>query len=296
MKTLSTLKKALTRKEGWLILLTLAVLLVFGCYEFRSINQPTEAYSNSSFDVPIVMQPDQDEENNYEGPGNQAIGIFGVLLPEGWIVEDSIAYNVVSADSTQNDDGVWVQAPEDYSNSGFIIFDEDWAAALTASPSAPPPGYYWWGGLTNAEVVLDFFDSLSYTVTILTDDQIGEFALRYSCGDVGVAAREPYDIDVISNPMPITITEATSIKPSSLIDGNIELYPNPSYGLVNLNIKDMNNQNASLLIYDMQGRTILSETLDRQDNRLDLSAYNAGAYMLRLTVGEEVVTRKFILY
>jgi hypothetical protein len=298
MKALSTLKKFFSRKEGWLSLLILAVFMVFGCYEFKSINQPTEANSNSSFDVAIVMHQDPDDENNFVDEGSPMAnhGLLGILLPEGWTVKDSIVYFVVSADSMMDGDGVWHVASQDYSSSGHLVYNEDHANALTESASAPPPGYYWWGARTDTTVDMHFYDSLYYTVTIMTDDQLGQFALRYAVGDEDSDNRMPYDVDVISDPMPITITEAVSVGPSILESENIELYPNPSHGLLNVKIRDLNSQKVDLMIYDLQGRIILTKILDSQENLLDLKGYDPGTYVLRMTAGEDVMTRKFILY
>jgi hypothetical protein len=298
MKTFSTLKKSLSRKEGWLSLLILAVVMVFGCYEFRSIMQPAEAYSNSSFEVPVVMQQDPDDENNFTDEGSPMAnhGLLGVLLPEGWTVKDSIFYQVVAADSML-DGEEWKVASKDWSNSGYLLYDEDHSIALSESALAPPPGYYWWGARTDTVADMHFFDSLYYTITIMTDDQTGQFALRYAVGDEDSENRMPYDVDVVSDPMPITITEGSSGVTDILDKKNVELYPNPTWGLLNLNISDLNNtSNVDLVIYDLRGRAVLSRILDSQENILDLTGYDPGTYVVRLTAGEEVTTRKFVLY
>jgi len=79
MKKNFTLKNFLLRKEGWLSILILIVVFVFGCYEFKWVNQPTEGYTNSTFDVGIVMTEDNDASNDwtYEDLSLTKHGLFG---------------------------------------------------------------------------------------------------------------------------------------------------------------------------------------------------------------------------
>ena len=67
-------------------------LVLAGCYAFRAINQPSEGLSNSYFDVPIIVERDKDpglDDNSWTG-SLQSTGLFGVMIPDGWTVDDNI--------------------------------------------------------------------------------------------------------------------------------------------------------------------------------------------------------------
>jgi len=298
MRTQSTQQKFKFKKWAWLLLIIPAVAMVFGCYEFRSVDQPSSANSNSTFDVYVVMNQDDDADNNFvnEGDDTQDYGLLGVFLPEGWTVKDSIHYYVVAQMTMDGSDGQSHTATKDWSNDGYLIHDDDHSAALEASAlGAPGSGYYWWGARSNQDVDLHYFDSLYFTITVVTDDKVGNFALRYAIGDEDSDNRIPYDPNNVTDPMPITITAAASIKPSVLNEAEVTIYPNPSFGTLNLNFANPLNEKVEMLIYDLRGRIMLSKTLENQENNLNVSDFLPGTYMMRLTVDKEVITRKFVV-
>ena len=56
-------------------ILAVSVLFFVGCYEFKTINQPDEAFVNSYFDVPIVVHDDGNPDNDWTVPDLQNINI-----------------------------------------------------------------------------------------------------------------------------------------------------------------------------------------------------------------------------
>jgi hypothetical protein len=70
------------------------------------------------------------------------------------------------------------------------------------------------------------------------------------------------------------------------ISGEIEVYPNPTSGLFNVIIGDSNSY-EELLILDIRGRQILSESLATKSGQkgmvqVDLSGYPKGIYLIRI--------------
>jgi hypothetical protein len=61
--------------------------------------------------------------------------------------------------------------------------------------------------------------------------------------------------------------------------GAIKVYPNPVVEKLNVDIPEGTN-GGSLLLYDGNGRLVLSQTNVRTHNELDLSAQNKGNYFL----------------
>lgn len=83
------------------------------------------------------------------------------------------------------------------------------------------------------------------------------------------------------------------------LSSNIELYPNPTSDVINVNI-EMNGltENLELTVFDVLGRKVY-ERADVISNvythSISMRNMASGQYMIRFKIGEEFVTKKFIL-
>jgi len=293
MKKKITLKKMLLKKENLLLLAMFGLLFVFGCYEFSSINQPTEGITNSSFDVSLVMKQDADATNDWTSEAGDLMqtGIFGVLLPTGWTVTDNAAVRVESFDAMLDGNGVSQTSTSDHSGDYVLTYQESLTTMLSDSAGAPPAGYYWWGAKSATEVDMAFFDSLYFTISIMTDDQVGDFYLQYTTGDVEYWERNP--VHFKSAPMQITIAQGVGVN-ELLTEDAISVYPNPSYGNLNIDLKSFKGETVDIMIYDIRGRQVRSGQITNAHTMLDLVDIAPGVYVLRMESGEETITHKFL--
>ena len=296
MKTNFTFKNFFLRKEGWLTVLIVALFFFFGCYEFKVVDQPTEAYNNSSFDVSIIMGRDADASNDFTiGTDLIDTGLVGILLPVGWTVKDSIYYEIHAADSLPNGSGVMQHASQDFSSQGYIVHDAQQSQALTDSADVIPEGYYWWGGKTLGD--LQYLDSIFFTITIFTDDKTGTFYMQYAVGDEDSPTRTPYDPECITEPMAIDITENPNTGVNSFAEKvSVSVYPNPTHGLLYVELNNYRNDVVDMMIYDSYGRTVVKHQLQSEKNSYDLSKLAPGAYFVRLQSGDNVISKKILLY
>ena len=294
MKKNFTLKRVLQKKENWLVLAMFGLLFVFGCYEFKLVDQPTSAYTNSSFDVNIVMTEDADDSNSWtdEGGDLTRTGLFGVLLPTGWTIDDSIVVSIVAADSLFEDD-VWKKPTTDHSADYYLAYNVDQTTMLNDSTPAPPDGYYWWGAATTVPVDMSFFDSLYFTVNVMTDASTGDFFLQYVAGDVDFIGRMPFDPLVQTDPLPINVISNVGVN-EILKDVALNVYPNPTYGHLTIDIAGYNGKQVDMMVYDLRGAQIMTRQITNAQTTLDLVDLKAGAYVIRLEAEGEVLTRKFV--
>ncbi len=291
MKTKFTLKNFFFRKEGWLSVFLLAAFTFFGCYEFYTIDQPTEAYTNDTFSVPLVVKADDDTGNDFTVTGLQAKGLFGVLIPVGWTVDDSIYYSIVAADSAFNGDGVVVYADHNYSNDGYLIYNAAQTQMLIDSIGAPD-GYTWWGAKTDRVADMTFFDSLYFTINVNTDNQTGTFYLQYAIGDEENQMRVPSHY--VSDPIAIAISENTGVGPAGKSPA-WSVYPNPSHGEVNIVSRSAGNAVTDVKVFDLAGRLVDSKKMTGNKVSLDLSDHHPGMYVIRLRSGHEEKNFKVML-
>jgi hypothetical protein len=293
MKTNFTLKKFFLR--GLPITLVAAFIFFFGCYEFKVVDQPAEAYSDSSFNVNIIMGRDNDAGNDFTiGADLIDTGLVGILLPVGWTVKDSIYYEIHAADSSLDMYGVWQHATDDFSSQGYIVHDAIQTQTLTDSADVVPEGYYWWGGKTLGD--LRYLDSIFFTITIHTDAKTGPFYLQYAVGDEDYWGRNPYDPECITDPLAIDIVVNPNTGVNSFAEkDNVSVYPNPTHGLLYIELSNYNNP-VDLMIYDSYGRTVVKHLLQSEKNSYDLSKLAPGAYFVRLQSGSNVMSKEILLY
>ncbi len=79
------------------------------------------------------------------------------------------------------------------------------------------------------------------------------------------------------------------------IEKTLSIYPNPSNGLVNLNIELFNKSSMEVKVYDILGNTFYTNTFDNNKMgkyTLDLTNVSNGIYFVELRTGKETMTRK----
>jgi len=257
------------------------------------VDQPTEGTANSYFEVDIVMVEDDDDSNDWtmEGGDLTKTGLFGILLPEGWTVQDNIELHVETADSLPDGAGGYVYATSDHDADYVITYNEGQTQRLNDSTSTPPTGYYWWGATSADPVDMAFFDSLYFTVKIFTDDQEGEFFLQYAIGDVDDWKRNPYDI--ITDPLPINISAPSGVS-DLLSETSLSLYPNPSYGHLNISLEKFSGEPVDVTIYNIRGKEVMKTRITSAQTTFDIVDFAPGTYVIRMESGDETATRKFV--
>ena len=74
-------------------------------------------------------------------------------------------------------------------------------------------------------------------------------------------------------------------------DMNLDLYPNPSSDIANIEFSLKNNSDVSIMVFDMQGRIVYHEKLDNMiagahKHRISVAGFNHGVYLVKLTAGK----------
>jgi len=90
-----------------------------------------------------------------------------------------------------------------------------------------------------------------------------------------------------------------NVTPSSLTVAdsqlaNISVYPNPSKGILNVNLP-ANSGNTTLYLNDIQGRRILTKETSNSNEVLNIDNFSDGVYILTIQNGNLKTTKKIIL-
>lgn len=65
-----------------------------------------------------------------------------------------------------------------------------------------------------------------------------------------------------------------------MAEQEIRIYPNPTKGLLRIDIPNLDGANITLDVFDSHGRLLIRKDAQAIGNQLDLSAYPTGMYIL----------------
>ena len=80
---------------------------------------------------------------------------------------------------------------------------------------------------------------------------------------------------------------------SNMMDNVIDVYPNPTSSLVNVFIDKI--ENTQLQIININGQVVLEKQINDQNTLLDVSSYNKGVYIIRITNESGVSINKLVV-
>ncbi len=78
---------------------------------------------------------------------------------------------------------------------------------------------------------------------------------------------------------------------------NFTVAPNPTNGLLNLNIETSQMEDMQIRIYNLNGQMVMNTYLEKANNiqkTIDLSSQANGVYMVSLITSKGIITRKVV--
>ena len=75
----------------------------------------------------------------------------------------------------------------------------------------------------------------------------------------------------------------------------LSLYPNPATNSLNLNLSQLQKlQNATVSIYDIQGKQLLHQNISQTQTQIDISSFAKGIYIVKVQTDKETLQSKFV--
>jgi hypothetical protein len=91
----------------------------------------------------------------------------------------------------------------------------------------------------------------------------------------------------------ISFIAGISILPSDR--SSINVYPNPACNKITVSVMQFKTErNAFLSVYDMQGKFLIQQSLQKGKTEIDLSGYSKGIYFLRVTNDDQTETARIL--
>lgn len=270
-------------------------LFLTGCYFLKVVYQPKVANPNSSFEATVVVSGKyyQDEPNPINLSNREKTAYIGILIPDGWTVDDPIVFHKKATPEETLDD--YEEGERGKDEEGILMFDQtqtDYLETMSSGKYAAPEGYHWWGGATEFKVDWMDLDTAYYKVNILTDEKLGEFNLRYVVWDAIQIVSDEKD----SGFLPITISSPTGIPTgiNDVLESSLNTYPNPVKDVLNVDVNNISDK-TSVEILNSNGVTLEKREIFSEHNQFDLSGYPNGTYFVVIKQNGEKVVRKVLL-
>jgi len=89
--------------------------------------------------------------------------------------------------------------------------------------------------------------------------------------------------------------EIISSLSNSILELGLTLTPNPTQDIFTLTLDNNDSRSSHISIYNDQGQLMTTQTTDQQQIQFDTSQYPVGVYVVKVQVGDEVVSRKLVV-
>jgi hypothetical protein len=126
-------------------------------------------------------------------------------------------------------------------------------------------------------------------VSTLDSSKTGTYTITYSVSDLAGNTQTAVRTVVVVN--------KTSVNEVNNIASNISVYPSPAYAELNINIENINQLPAQLVITDILGKEIMKQTINAKNfnEQLNISQLNNGVYLLNISNANGMQTVKFMV-
>jgi len=224
------------------------------------------------------------------------------------------AYGGNDAIDIQDNSGVsssfYMTNSEDVHTPGYVQIDVEFyfmAVSMDNSNEDFWVQYYdgsSWITVADFDKGIDFDNNTFYAVTLSLLESSLTFPtnmkLRFMCDASG--NRDDVYIDditvtasttlITNGPQkPVTI-KSTGITVFDLGDEEFALYPNPATETINIVLEE--GENIDVQIFNTSGQLLLDSKLGGNIDAIDISKFDTGIYIIRITADDEVFTQKFI--
>ena len=266
-------------------------------------NRRGTATSTTSFTVtPIPAQPGAitgvdsicaNSTNVYSVAAVTGATSYTWVLPTGWTgtsttnsisaVSDTssgtitvVASNTCGSSTTQTLHVTNLPAPNvTQSPLGSVCVN---AAAFTLSGGSPAGGTYSGNGVSVGNI---FTPSVAGA---------GSFLIRYTYH---------YGNCSLSTTAIITVTSVCSGISVNYLNDEINVYPNPTNGIINVSIADANNSELTISVMDIEGRTVYHSVNKNVGSgyhkQINLEQLAKGVYYIKFTSGEASAYKKLVI-
>ena len=129
-----------------------------------------------------------------------------------------------------------------------------------------------------------------------TVDENWNSAYPYVVGPTFYGTKTAVKVTTITEPV-TTYTETITLNETILNDSDVSIFPNPSSDYIAIRRNGLNRENASINLFDLQGRSVLKTQLNQGSSVafLDIQTLYQGEYILQYLQGKNSISKKIII-
>ena len=142
-----------------------------------------------------------------------------------------------------------------------------------------------------SSMVLSLNAQETITTTGLSTDGTGG-TISYSVGQVNVAQSTGAGGSVLEGVQQPYIIDPTVGLDISNIDLKLATYPNPTSDQIILTAQDLNLENLSFRLHNIEGKVLLSKASIGTNNKINLQPFPANTYMLNIYM-DQIIIKSF---
>ena len=127
-------------------------------------------------------------------------------------------------------------------------------------------------------------------------DFFGDYIATVDLAASKIAAKSPNGFKVVKSNVMFPVWFSTGKRSLSgtndvASDSGIDVYPNPTEGLLNIKFKDLNSTTMNIEVYDILGQRVAKQVLENTNTTLDLGQLTSGTYFIKTPQGVEKVVK-----
>ena len=199
----------------------------------------------------------------------------GSTFPQG---QTTVVYEVIDESGNAATCEFTVSVTDEMSSSNVVIIDEtgtnmNGSIDVTILGGNSPFSYQWTdedGNVISNDEDIDGLSSGEYTLQV-TDEN-------------GCIFEMTYFVDMVSS------------SDENNLEDLLRIYPNPTSGIIYMDIPDNISNKINVVIYDIVGHTLENRNISNNGKHIfDISKNPSGVYLLKIISGENTVSKRFIL-
>jgi len=115
-------------------------------------------------------------------------------------------------------------------------------------------------------------------------------SVSYSVGQVVYTKIADDDNSMIQGvQQPYEISEIVSSVDIELALADVNLYPNPSSGVINISVKNIELSGLTCYLFDIKGNQILEKQLSNNETQIQMNELPAGTYLIKIKQSRNLI-------
>ena len=111
-------------------------------------------------------------------------------------------------------------------------------------------------------------------------------------GNITITSASASEVDIVLSGNSVN----TGIDEANISEEMINVYPNPSSGMFNLDVNGQINSSISVIVKNITGKTILKKSFENSlANKIDLTGNSAGIYFLQIKINNKFINTQVVI-